>query len=129
MIYSKYYFNLTPTIALTALIHSYYSGVAKTILPTAFTYPILVKADRFTTILPSEEFHILIFNINYNDLVEIKPVGFITNYIKEIDKDIVLIQNSTDKPTAIKKNTSLCQIKKIIIVSEKNLGKTIKGRS
>ena len=116
------------------MIHSYYSGVAKTILPTAFTYPILVKADRFTTILPSEEFHILIFNINYNDLVEIKPrkkapVGFITNYIKEIDKDIVLIQNSTDKPTAIKNNTSLCQIKKIIIVSEKNLGKTIKGRS
>ena len=124
VIQGKYYFNLTPTIALIASIHSYYSEVAKTMLPKAFTYPLLVKADKSATILPGEGFHVPICSIHEDDAVEIEPRkeapdGFIHNHVKEIDKDIVFIQNMASEPITIKKNTPLCQLRETKPVLEK----------
>ena len=90
-----------------------------------------MKADKSATILPGEGFHVPICSIHKDDAVEIEPRreapdGFIHNHVKNIDKDIVFIQNMASEPITIKKNTPLCQIKEMKPVQEKMKEKRVK---
>ena len=98
VVFGKHYFNSTPPIALTASIHSYYSEGGKVTLPSAFKYPLLVKANRSATILPGEGFYVPICRSKEDDAVEIEPrieapKGFIVTHLQLVENETVFIQN------------------------------------
>ena len=123
VVQGKYYFNPTPPIALSASIRQIQpiDMTSHTTLPTAFTYPLLVKANRTATILPGEGFHVPLACTEKNTVVEIEPraeapQGFIRNHLQDIENEAVFICNMSTSPIKIKKHTPLCQIRETVAV-------------
>ena len=123
----KYYFHSTPPLALTAAINlksPSEKDSETTALTAAFTYPILVKANRSATLLPGEGFHVPIHSGPEHDVVEIDPrkeapSGLITAHIQKIENETVYVQNMSSEPVKVKKNVPICQIKEMKLVKDK----------
>ena len=84
----------------------------KTALTAAFTYPILVKANRSATLLPGEGFHVPIHSGPEHDVVEIDPrkeapAGLITAHIQKIENETVYVQNMSSEPVSQEKCSDL----------------------
>ena len=98
--------------------------IMTTALTAAFTYPILVKANRSARLLPGEGFHVPIQSGVEHDTVEIDPrkeapPGLITAHIQKIENEAVYIQNMSSEPVRIKKNVPICHIKEMRTVEDK----------
>ena len=94
-------------------------------LPRPFQYPILVKAQKTTTLLPGEGFHVQVASKEPNQTVEIDPCleappNFIQNHLQNIDQESIYVQNMSDEPIRIKKNTPICQIRETRPVKTKS---------
>ena len=125
VVQGKYYFNPTPPMALSATIRTIQpnSSTLLTTQPTAFTYPLLVKANRTAIILPGEGFHVPVASTYRDAVVEIEPrveapQGFTSTHLQEIENEAVFIRNMSTSPIKVKKHTPLCQIRDTVAVPD-----------
>ena len=109
VVQGKYHFNSTSPLALTASIK-----MIKTELTPSFSFPILVKAFKTSTLLSGEGFEVPVQALNSTTVHIVPrreaPQGFIVNELQEVTNNHVFIKNTSNAPIKIKKNTPICSI-------------------